>query len=153
MTSRRQERRQQIYSPSWLKDEADLPPNQRFAEPSARITAIRVGLTGCRGFLGIGRRPNQYDVDVLHPAVVEVTYKVKARISIEFGEPTSWQPMAKESTGRWAGEYKCAFCGHPVSMAFIGIPSMEEPINFRCGNCHRRCKIKFIADGTLQWRR
>jgi HEAT repeat protein len=36
---------------------------------------------GRQGFLGIGRKPNQYEVDVLRLAVVEIVYKFRAKLS------------------------------------------------------------------------
>lgn len=44
------------------------------------ILGIRLGNLGRKGFLGIGRQPNTYEVTGTQPARVEITFKVKARI-------------------------------------------------------------------------
>ena len=41
--------------------------------------------------------------------------------------------MVKESTGQWAGEFKCPFCSHPVSMAFFGVPKWKNQLRLGVG--------------------
>ena len=50
------------------------------------IKSLRLIMPGTRGFLGLGKKPNQYEVDILQHAVVQITYKTKARISAKLGE-------------------------------------------------------------------
>ena len=65
-------------------------PDERTARSQAKIfqigkvpvaKSIKLLTPGSKGFLGIGKRLNQYEVEVLHEAVVEVTYKTNAKIS------------------------------------------------------------------------
>ena len=50
------------------------------------LQTVSLAVPGKRGFLGIGRTLNQYDVHILKKAVVEVTYKTDAKIMITTGE-------------------------------------------------------------------
>jgi len=52
---------------------------------TATLKALRLARPGSKGFLGIGKKPNQYEADVFHQAVVEVTYKEQPRISASVG--------------------------------------------------------------------
>jgi hypothetical protein len=49
------------------------------------IKSVKLAIAGSKGFLGIGKKPNQYEVVLLQQAVVEVTYKTKAKIRVEVG--------------------------------------------------------------------
>lgn len=53
---------------------------------TAIIKAIRLVTSGSKGFLGIGKKPNQYEVEMLHQAVVEITYKTKSKISVQIAD-------------------------------------------------------------------
>jgi len=52
------------------------------------VQNVKLVVVGQKGFLGIGKKPNQYEVELLEPqpAIVEVTYKTKAKISATIGE-------------------------------------------------------------------
>ncbi len=50
------------------------------------IKALKLARTGKQGFLGIGKKPNQYEAQVFQKAVAEITYKTKAKISALIGE-------------------------------------------------------------------
>jgi len=41
---------------------------------------------GSKGFLGFGKKPNKYEAEVFQQAMVEITYKPKAKISVEVGK-------------------------------------------------------------------
>lgn len=68
---------------------------EAFDESSARaqiesqsgitIKALRLATSGKQGFLGIGKKPNQYEAEIIQQAVVEVIYKKKAKIRTEIG--------------------------------------------------------------------
>jgi tetratricopeptide (TPR) repeat protein len=49
---------------------------------SAVLNDLRLVAAGRRGFLGIGKRPDQYEAEIVRQAVVEITYKIKAKISV-----------------------------------------------------------------------
>lgn len=52
------------------------------------VRNVRLVVAGKKGFLGIGSTHNQYEVELLEsqPAVVEVTYKTKAKLIARVGE-------------------------------------------------------------------
>jgi hypothetical protein len=52
---------------------------------SAKIQSINLVAAGKKGFLGIGRKPNQYAAEVFQQAVVKIVYKQKAKISAKTG--------------------------------------------------------------------
>lgn len=56
-------------------------------DSDAIIQSTKLTAVGNKGFLGIGRKPNQYSIEVLHQAVAEITYKTKAKIVAEIGRP------------------------------------------------------------------
>jgi len=55
------------------------------------LQAVSLAVPGKKGFLGIGKTPNQYDIHILKKAVVEVTYKTDAKIIVTVGDQiASW---------------------------------------------------------------
>jgi hypothetical protein len=50
------------------------------------IKAIKLKTQGKQGMLGIGKKPNHYEIEVFQQAVVVIRYKCKARISAEIGK-------------------------------------------------------------------
>jgi hypothetical protein len=63
-------------------------------------TVVRTS-PGKKGFLGIGKSPGRYDVNIMKKAVANVDYTVKARISVEFYDGTS-SLCEDESPASWA---------------------------------------------------
>ena len=58
---------------------------------SARIESTKLKEIGKKGFLGMGKKPNTYEVQVFERAVVEIKYKKKAKIRVELHEsPEFW---------------------------------------------------------------
>jgi hypothetical protein len=55
----------------------------KLIEPTTKITGNRLRLQGRKGFLGIGRTSNIYEVDILQPAISEIIFKSKAKIRFE----------------------------------------------------------------------
>lgn len=53
---------------------------------TAIIKALRLITSGKQGFLGIGKKPNQYEAEVFQQAVVEIIYKTTAKIYVEVGK-------------------------------------------------------------------
>ncbi|RPJ83913.1 MAG: hypothetical protein EHM13_06270 [Acidobacteria bacterium] len=53
--------------------------------PDEAIGDVTMLAPGRKGFGGIGRRPNSYEVHALRQARVEVAYRQKARIDVEIG--------------------------------------------------------------------
>jgi hypothetical protein len=52
----------------------------------ARVTRVTLINPGRKGFLGIGKRPDCYEVQIAQQAVVQIYYKEKAKIRITVGE-------------------------------------------------------------------
>jgi tetratricopeptide (TPR) repeat protein len=61
--------------------------------PNWSIQGLKLNTGGTKGFLGMGKKPNRYDVELFHQATVEVTYKPKAKIAVKIGEV--YTPKAK----------------------------------------------------------
>jgi len=58
------------------------------------LQAVSLTIPGKKGFLGIGRTPNQYDIHILKKAVVKVTHKTDAKIVITAGDQiASWSAL------------------------------------------------------------
>jgi acyl carrier protein len=66
---------------------AGLRAKQEFGS-TAIVKSLRLIAAGSKGFLGIGAKPDQYEAEILQQAVVEVTYKTKAKIRAEIGKKT-----------------------------------------------------------------
>jgi hypothetical protein len=74
---------------------------EKLGDAPVIIKSIRVAVMGRKGFLGIGRQSNQYEANIFHQAIVEVTYKTKVRISAKFGEPLSWLQKDQNEAIHW----------------------------------------------------
>jgi hypothetical protein len=58
---------------------------------NARVEEVALKKLGKKGFFGMGRKPNLYEVQVFEQAVVEIKYKKKAKIRVKLGEsPEFW---------------------------------------------------------------
>jgi hypothetical protein len=75
-----------------------------FDEQNARAQAVgKIGTTsiintlklvtlGKKGLFGVGKTPNEYEAEILQQAVVEIDFKIKAKISASIGKP---QPCSR----------------------------------------------------------
>jgi predicted RNA-binding protein Jag len=70
------------------------------------IKSIKVVTPGSKGFLGIGKRPNQYKIEIIREAVVEITYKTKAKISTKIRklEQQEITMLVQDIKNIWKGE-------------------------------------------------
>lgn len=50
------------------------------------MNTIRLIASGKKGVLGFGKKPGHYEAEISRQAVVEVTYKEKARVSAKIGK-------------------------------------------------------------------
>jgi hypothetical protein len=81
---------------------------------SAKIERVILKTEGKKGFLGMGKKPNLYQVTVFQPSVAEVRFGRKAKIRVEIGEiPSSGY---------------CQRCGRPNSPA----EKSEKSVHFFC---------------------
>ena len=53
---------------------------------TAIVNTIRLTIAGKQGFLGVGKKPNQYEAEVFQPAEVNISYKTNAKISARTGK-------------------------------------------------------------------
>jgi hypothetical protein len=49
------------------------------------VSSLALSAPGRKGFLGIGKKPQRYKAQVLQPAIAEVTYAGRARLSVTVG--------------------------------------------------------------------
>ncbi len=80
--------------------------------------AVRLVRAGSKGFLGLGRTPNQYAVDLFTPAAVEVTYRGKARIALTVGD-------ASERTGQTIAMAEALAGGWPAELARNALDNVD----------------------------
>jgi hypothetical protein len=74
---------------------AEAEASKQFGS-AAVVQSKKLAMTGKKGFLGIGKKPDQYEAEILvRQATVEVSYKLKAKISADVGEV--YKPKAKIS--------------------------------------------------------
>ncbi|GAK59609.1 hypothetical protein U27_06594 [Candidatus Vecturithrix granuli] len=78
---------------------------QQKIQPYSSIMNITVKIKGRKGFFGIGKDPNIYDVEVSHPAFVDITIRnkgTKAIIEAIVGFPKPpLPPKAEEMKKKW----------------------------------------------------
>ena len=102
---------------SILAREEEIAPGQKvltveaFDEEMARAEAasqsgkteivktIKLTTTGKPGFLGMGKKPNQYEAGIFQPSVVIITYKTMAKIAAKIGRIYSGKPLEQVSLG------------------------------------------------------
>jgi hypothetical protein len=96
---------------------------KRIIHNTARIETIRLKREGRKGFLGIGKKPHVYQVEVFQPVVAEVSFKAKAKIRVEIGEiPSSGycQMCGRgNSTAHKSGESVHYFCSSSCSERYF----------------------------------
>ncbi|MCP3887488.1 MAG: YbjN domain-containing protein [Desulfobulbaceae bacterium] len=78
------------------KSSADMEARQQSSNPIT-FQSIALISVGNKGILGIGKKPNQYEVELLElqPAAVKVTYKTKAKVIAQVGESNT--PLSAEN--------------------------------------------------------
>ncbi len=54
-----------------------------FAYGHRIVKSVKLLIAGRRGFLGVGKKPNKYEAEILQEAVVEITYTLKPKISFK----------------------------------------------------------------------
>jgi len=69
----------------------------------ATLGAVKLARPGSKGFLGIGKKPNQYEAEVFHQAVVEITYRLQAKLSAKIGHANRGmrQDSMSQATAYW----------------------------------------------------
>ena len=112
-------------------------------ENTAIIQTLNMTISGKKGILGIGKRPAQWEAKVFQPAIAEVTYQAKARISVEIGKDSIVQLCCICARGISVSEYKNSLMSGVVISA-QGPISDETMLNFvkslgavlECSVCH-----------------
>ena len=84
---------------------------------AAVVKSLSFAVAGKKGFLGMGKKPDQYEVEVLvRQATVEVSYKLEARISAEVGDAHKPRARISATVGSLATkvhEVVTAMCASP----------------------------------------
>lgn len=110
------------------KSKAEQKVKQRSVN-MVTVQTVRLVAAGSKGFLGIGKKPSQYEIELLEhlPATVEITYKTKAKISakIRKHEP---------------GEISCPRCRHTfvpprITIVTQAVVDRYGPNPVQCPNC------------------
>lgn len=89
-------------------------------ETGARVQAVRLVAPGKKGFLGIGKTPNQYEVDVVRQAVVRIKYSTRPKIAAQIGKSPK-AGLAAEAN-RWgpAPSGSCDICNDSLEAGSPG---------------------------------
>jgi hypothetical protein len=105
---------------------AKFEAHQQFGD-SALVLDISLVRYGGKGFLGTGKKENQYEAKILCPSIVEITYDCPNKYSFEFGR-------AKETKAKVIAQITSEFKGIPDVIDLDGlikpkISEMEEIVN------------------------
>jgi len=93
------------------EEQADLNAkiygNRRFG--TSIVKSLKLVTKGRKGFLGIGKQPNQYEAELFKQAVVQFVYKAKAKISAKIGKKETlvlavMAYQASHGSLKWVGE-------------------------------------------------
>lgn len=100
-----------------------------------KVLSLTMTLAGKRGFLGIGKKPNQYEAQMLQQAIVEITYKTKAKISAEIGSRKQQFARLDAQKKNWIG-WDCDRLIEEFGQPKIrnGSPA-DEWLGFKVGGC------------------
>jgi hypothetical protein len=105
-------------------DETDVAAEvERRLGPDALVTAAREVTPHRNGFLGIGRVPGAWEVDVQLPARAELTWQERAKVKAEVGPK-------EERFPRHAGSGVCDVCNAPIA----GLEAFQVPVDVFYGS-------------------
>jgi ribosomal protein L7/L12 len=111
---------------------------------TAKVKAVRLKTAGKQGFLGVGKKQNQYEAEIFQPAVVEITYKTKARISARIGKAFRGELMSLRD--EWAVKrelQKLGLSEREAELSFIVAMSTISTLG--------HFEIRKIADFNKYW--
>lgn len=102
-------------------------------DKTSALQTITLTIPGKKGFLGIGRTPNQYDIHILKKAVVEVTHKTDAKIVVTAGDDiASWSALLsviKEEKDLMSATNLFSQFGYQILFALLKA-KLDEPSYF-----------------------
>jgi len=88
---------QKVIAVEAFDEESAREQVKRDIAKTARIEGVTLKKPGKRGLLGIGKKPDCYEVQVFEQAVVEIKYKKKAKIRVKLSEsPGFWAQKLSE---------------------------------------------------------
>jgi len=87
---------------------------------SELIKGIRMVTPGKSGLFGMGKKPNQYEVEILQKALVEVKYKQRAEVKFTIG---------KIKRSDW------------VLNQLAEAERNNLPVNINCDHCNQKCQV------------
>lgn len=88
-------------------------------EPGESVARISVKVAGRKGFLGMGRTPSTYEVEMARWAIVEIVFTSRARIRCVLGSLPSRMELM-ESVARLAVTAETARARYPAARARAG---------------------------------
>lgn len=71
------------------EDENSARLQMQIRRPQNAVKNVRLLSPAKKGALGFGAKAGQYEVELAQPAVVALTYKTKAKISVKYGKPAA----------------------------------------------------------------
>lgn len=88
---------------------------RRYLNSSQRLKGVLSRTPGKKGLLGIGKKPNNYEIQIFQQAVVEITYKEKAKIRATVGEKSASEkqetrPKTTTASGQGNGYNRWQTC-------------------------------------------
>ena len=117
--------------------------SSRFGK-EATVENLRLVAEGKKGFLGVGRKPNQYEVEVVRQAAVEITYKTKAKVSAKVG--VNIQALISDLKSN-DENVRQASIKALVKAGTIAI----KPLNAVLEDVYRRTPVEHIAAAEILW--
>ncbi len=136
-------------------DKAARVEAKRQIGKTAKVKDVKLVEHGTKGVFGIGKKPNRYEIQVLHPAVVEIVYKGKVKISATISDDSlskkkkrssrdkasqneEWARQLADPLGMLIGELRdsavCDWCGKALSpeKAYLINQAFPDGRNFFC---------------------
>jgi hypothetical protein len=102
-------------------------------DKTSLLQTVSLAVPGKKGFLGIGRTPNQYDMQILKKAVVEVTHKTDAKIVVTVGDQiANWSSLLsviKETKDPMSATELFSQFGYQILFALVKA-KVDEPSYF-----------------------
>jgi hypothetical protein len=59
------------------------------SQAGVKVKSLKFSAPGNKGFLGLGKKPNQYEAEIIQHAVIEITFGTKLKILALIGEPAT----------------------------------------------------------------
>ncbi|MBN1155462.1 hypothetical protein JXB12_11140 [candidate division KSB1 bacterium] len=100
-------------------------------DSGTKIKNYKLLVPGKKGFLGIGKTLNQYEVQITQQAEVEISYKTKVAITAEIGEGlTSWKQLLSISKDTKDSLSSSSLLSvYPHQILFVVIAALQNKVD------------------------